>query len=44
MEFLSQLRLSFWIVVAGAIVLYVFFVAVAGVSPAEIAIVTVVTE
>ncbi len=37
MEILNRLRLSFWIVVAGVIVLYVFFVALAGVPPARVA-------
>jgi hypothetical protein len=40
-EILSRLRLSFWVVVAGVIVLYVFFVALAGVSPAKVAGVSV---
>ena len=39
---LGSLRLSFWISAAGAIVLYGFFVSLAGISPAEIASVTVV--
>jgi len=34
---LSRLRLSFWIAVLGAIVLYVFFVAIAGISPVQVA-------
>ena len=39
---LGRLRLSFWVAVAGAIVLYVFFVTLAGIAPAEVAGVTVV--
>jgi hypothetical protein len=42
MEIFGRLRLSFWIAVAGVIVLYVFFVTLAGVSPAQVASVTVV--
>ena len=37
MEILGRLRLSFWVVVAGVIVLYVFFVALAAVPPAKVA-------
>jgi hypothetical protein len=40
--FLGRLSLSFWIAVTGAIVLYVFFVSLAGISPVEVAGVTVV--
>jgi membrane associated rhomboid family serine protease len=36
-EILGRLRLSFWVVVAGVIVLYVFFVALAAVPPAKVA-------
>jgi hypothetical protein len=38
---LGRLRLSFWIVVVGAIALYVFFMTVAAISPAEVAGVTI---
>jgi hypothetical protein len=41
-EILGRLRISFWIVVVGAIVLYVFFVSLAGISPGEVTGVTVV--
>jgi fatty acid desaturase len=39
---IGRLRLSFWIAVAGAIVLYVFFITIASVPPAQVASVTVV--
>ena len=42
MELFGRLRLSFWIAVAGVIVLYVFFVALAGVSLSHLVGVTVV--
>lgn len=42
MKLLGRLRLSFWIAVSGTIVLYVFFVSLAGVSPAQVAGVTIV--
>ena len=42
MHVLGSLRLSFWIAAAGAVVLYGFFVSLAGISPGEIAGVTVV--
>lgn len=42
MEILGRIRLSFWIAVCGAIVLYFFFVTLAGISPVEVAGVTVV--
>lgn len=42
MGLVNRLSLSFWIAVLGAIVLYVFFMAVAGVSPAQVIGVTVV--
>jgi hypothetical protein len=38
---LGNLRISFWIAAAGAVVLYGFFVSLSGVSPAEIAGVSV---
>ena len=37
MEVLGRIRLSLWVVIVGAIVLYVFFVSLASVSPAEVA-------
>lgn len=40
MEFLGHLRLSFWLAVIGAVVLYGFFATVAQISPTEIAGVT----
>ena len=40
MGFLGRLRLSFWIALIGAVVLYVFFVTIASVSPAEVVGVT----
>ena len=42
MEIFNQLRISFWIAVAGVIVLYAFFVALAGVSLAQLVGVTIV--
>jgi len=42
MGMLGRLRLSFWIAVVGVIVLYAFFVALAGISPAQVASVTIV--
>jgi hypothetical protein len=42
MEVLRRLRLSFWIVVIGTIVLYVFFVLLATISPGEVAALTAV--
>ncbi|MEK6252379.1 MAG: hypothetical protein AABM43_10630 [Actinomycetota bacterium] len=36
MDLFGQLRLSFWIAVAGVIVLYAFFVALAGVSLSQV--------
>jgi hypothetical protein len=41
-EIFDQLRISFWIAVAGVIVLYAFFVALAGVSLAQLVGVTIV--
>jgi hypothetical protein len=35
-----RLRLSFWLTVIGAVVLYVFFVSLSGVDPVEVAGVT----
>lgn len=40
MGLVGQLRLSFWIALIGAVVLYAFFVTLASVSPAEVAGVT----
>lgn len=40
---LGRLRLSLWVLAVWAVVLYLFFVAVATISPAEVAAVTVVT-
>jgi hypothetical protein len=37
MEVLGRIRLSLWVVVMGAIVLYVFFASLASVAPAEVA-------
>jgi hypothetical protein len=37
MEVLGRIRLSLWVAVSGAIVLYVFFASLASVSPAEVA-------
>jgi hypothetical protein len=37
MGFLGRLRLSFWIALIGAVVLYAFFITLASVSPAEVA-------
>ncbi len=42
MELFGQIRLSFWIAVAGVIVLYAFFVALAGVSLSQVVGVTIV--
>lgn len=42
MRLFAHLRLSFWLCALGAIVLYVFFVAVATISPAQVAGVTAV--
>lgn len=36
MQFLGHLRLSFWLVTLGAVVLYVFFVFLASIPPAEV--------
>jgi uncharacterized membrane protein len=41
-DLFGQLRLSFWIAVAGVIVLYAFFVALAGVSLGQLVGVTIV--
>jgi hypothetical protein len=41
MGVISRLRLSFWIVVIGAVVLYGFFVVLATISPGQVAAVTV---
>lgn len=40
MGLVGRLRLSFWIALIGAVVLYAFFVTLASVSPAEVAGVT----
>jgi hypothetical protein len=42
MGVMRRLRLSFWIVVIGTIVLYVFFVLLATISPGEVAALTAV--
>jgi hypothetical protein len=42
MRVLGRLALPIWLVVLGAIVMYVFFVVVAGVPPAQVAVVTIV--
>jgi uncharacterized membrane protein len=42
MRLMSHLRLSFWLFALGAIVLYVFFVSLATISPAEVAGLTAV--
>ena len=39
---LGRLKLSFWLVSLGAVVLYVFFVAIAAIPPREIAGVSIV--
>jgi hypothetical protein len=43
MRLLSSLRLSLWVLAVWAIVLYVFFVTLATISPAEVVGLTVVT-
>ena len=42
MEILGHVRLSFWIAVIGAVVLYGFFVVIASISPAQVAGLTAV--
>ena len=42
MRVLGRLALPVWLVVLGAIVMYVFFVIVASVPPAQVAVVTIV--
>jgi uncharacterized membrane protein YqjE len=42
MRLMSHLRRSFWLFALGAIVLYVFFVSLATISPAEVAGLTAV--
>jgi hypothetical protein len=42
MRWIGRLRLSFWVVALGAIVLYAFFVALATISPVRVAGVTAV--
>jgi hypothetical protein len=42
MRWIGRLRLSFWVVALGAIVLYTFFVALATISPVRVAGVTAV--
>ena len=37
---LGRVRLSFWVAAAGVVVLYVFFISLASVSPAQVASVT----
>jgi hypothetical protein len=43
MQLLVRLRLSLWILALGAIVLYVFFVTLATIPPARVAVLTIVT-
>lgn len=43
MRWIGRIRLSFWIVALGAIVLYVFFIALATIPPAKVAGLTAVT-
>jgi hypothetical protein len=43
MHLVGRLRLSFWLCAVWAVVLYVFFVTLATISPAEVAWATVVT-
>jgi len=40
MEVLGRIRLSLWVVVIGAVVLYVFFASLASIAPADIAAVS----
>ena len=40
MEVLGRIRLSLWVVVIGAVVLYVFFASLASIPPADIAAVS----
>jgi hypothetical protein len=42
MGVIGRLRMSFWLVVIGSVVLYGFFVVVATISPGQMAAVTVV--
>jgi flagellar motor protein MotB len=42
MGVLGRLRISFWLIIAGSIVLYAFFVALASIPPAQVAGVTAV--
>ena len=42
MGVIGSLRLSFWVAVLGAVVLYGFFVVLATISPGQVAAVTVV--
>ena len=42
MGVLSNLRLSFWLVVIGTVVLYVFFVVLATIPPGQVAAITAV--
>ncbi|HEY6771965.1 MAG TPA: hypothetical protein VI035_05895 [Solirubrobacterales bacterium] len=42
MGVIGRLRLSFWIVAIGTVVLYIFFIGLATVSPRQVAAVTVV--
>jgi hypothetical protein len=43
MQLLVRLRLSLWILALGAIVLYVFFITLATIPPARVAVLTIVT-
>lgn len=42
LDLLARVRLAAWVVVAGAIVLYVFFTTIGSVAPAQVASVTAV--
>ena len=42
MGVIRRLRLSFWVVAIGTVVLYVFFVVLATISPGQVAALTVV--
>ena len=43
MQLLVRLRLSLWILALGAIVLYVFFITLATIPPARVALLTIIT-
>ena len=42
MGLIRRLRLSFWLVAIGTVVLYAFFVVLATISPGQVAVLTVV--